>query len=781
MQSPSPPDPSPAALDALAQVAPGLPQTTQHLLAGLLTRRGPVDGPAALRGWLDPAAYTPAGPTELPDLEQAAERLLLALERGERICVWGDFDVDGQTATSVLVEALTALGGNVSYHIPVRASESHGVRREYLAKEIEAGAQVVLTCDTGVTAHEALEWAEGQGVAVLVTDHHELGETLPKVSAVVNPRRLAAGHSLGALPGVGVAWQLVAHLAERTGHTGLAEHMLDLTALGIVADLATLTGDTRYLLQRGLVALRSTERVGLRALYAAAELSDLNSLTEETIGFQLAPRLNAIGRLGDANPMVELLTTADDLRAADLAGQLEALNLRRKLYTDQVYRAALAQLEANPNLADLPTIVLLGEGWPGGVLGLAASRLVGHYQRPVVLLAVGKDGVARGSARSVEGVHITAAIRTQAALLAGFGGHPMAAGLAVPVAQFDAFRKGLNAAVLAQLESAARTVSVLAVDADLPLSEATLATAEALNVLAPFGPGNPAPVLVARDVAIHSTDTLGRTGEHLRVTVVDGAGVTYPVLFWQGAGTPLPKTRFDLAYALRATTFKGERQAQITWLDVAATAESPLVLTPTKHTLALIDRRGAADPLAMLKADRDAYPAAQVWAEAADGLAAVDAHPRHALTPSETLLVWTLPPAPGVWAEVLQAVSPQRVVVYGQPPAVQEARAVLERLAALVNYAVNRREGVAEIARLAGALALTEDAVRAGLLVLQAQGAFVVTFAGEVAQVGRGAGSVSADREEVEAVFRAVLREITAYRQYVRGAALERVVLGLVA
>ena len=316
------------------------------LVAETLARRGLRD-PRTAMAFLDPSAYTPSPPAELPGMERAAQRVLAAIDRQEPICVWGDFDVDGQTSTTILVSTLRALGAPTTYHIPIRSTESHGVNIPNLQKVIDGGARLLLTCDTGIAAHEAVTYARERGVDVIITDHHDLPPTLPDAYAVVNPKLLPDGHSLRELPGAGCAFKLAEELLGRAGRPELVTSLLDLVALGIVADVARQTGDTRYLLQRGLQELRLAQRLGLRLMIETAGL-DAERLTEEHIGFELGPRLNALGRLDDANAAVELLTTQDLGRARILVTTLEGLNARRKLLCDQVFQAAQSQIERDP-------------------------------------------------------------------------------------------------------------------------------------------------------------------------------------------------------------------------------------------------------------------------------------------------------------------------------------------------------------------------------------------------------------------------------------------------
>ena len=297
--------------------------------------------------------------------------------------------------------------------------------------------------------------------------------------------------------------------------------MLDLVALGLIADVALLKGETRALAQKGIQALRRTQRIGLKVI---AELSrtSLETLTEETIGFTFAPRLNALGRLSDANPAVELLTTRDMARARVLATQIEGLNSQRRLLTSQVYEAAETQLRENPGLLTEPAIVLAHQNWPGGVVGIVANRLVERYHKPALLLTETDDGILRGSARSVEGLHITDAIATQKDLLLGFGGHPMAAGMATGEGQSFRFPKGPGkGSGKAAGQHRTRQEPTLQIDAWLRLDELNLDLASALEALAPFGAGNPSLTLATHNVKMKSVTAIGKEREHLKLRVED--------------------------------------------------------------------------------------------------------------------------------------------------------------------------------------------------------------------------------------------------------------------
>ena len=350
------------------------------LIAQTLVRRG-VSGIDAARAFLHPDSI-PSIP--FPEIENAVECIILAMRSNESICVWGDFDVDGQTSTTLLVQTLQALGANVTYYIPIRGKESHGVYIESLKPIIDNGAKLIITCDTGITAHEAIDYASSRGVDVVVTDHHDLGDTLPNAKAFVNPKLLSQNHPLANLAGVGVAYKLAEALSTNNqNQKSNIANLLDLVALGLIADVALLKGETRTLAQKGIQALRNTNRLGLKMM---AELAgaNLETLTEETIGFTFAPRLNALGRLSDANPAVELLLTQDPVRARILAAQIEGLNTQRRLLTSQVYTAAEAQIHDDLSLLNEPAIILSHRDWPGGVVGIVANKLVERYHKPAL-------------------------------------------------------------------------------------------------------------------------------------------------------------------------------------------------------------------------------------------------------------------------------------------------------------------------------------------------------------------------------------------------------------
>ncbi|MEP6987257.1 MAG: single-stranded-DNA-specific exonuclease RecJ, partial [Chloroflexota bacterium] len=426
------------------------------VVAERLVRQG-IMTPLAAETFLSPAAYKPASPYEMPDMDRAVTRLQKAIAEHEHILVWGDFDVDGQTSTALLVSALKDLGAQVVYHIPNRFTEGHGIHLptlNILLKDID----LLLTCDTGITANSAIHLAHMHHVDVVITDHHALPYILPEAEAIINPMLLHEGHPLRELPGVGTAYQLVRALYDETP----SDHLLDLVALGIVADVMVQVDDTRYWLQRGLEVLRNAPRPGIQAILERAEINPPD-LTESDIGFSIGPRLNALGRLADANPAVELLTTSDKSIITERVNELEGLNQKRRFLTRQVYEGAQQKIEADDSLLKYAALVVSGEGWHSGVVGIVASRLAEDYACPVIIFSE-NEGLLSGSARSVAGCNIIEAIRSQSSLLKTFGGHNMAAGLSLPTENLFEFRRGLSSYVRESLGTS-KVEPQLAIDA----------------------------------------------------------------------------------------------------------------------------------------------------------------------------------------------------------------------------------------------------------------------------------------------------------------------------
>lgn len=476
--------------------------------------------PAAARSYLRPSLEGLPDPASLTDAVPACERMLNAVQRGETILVHGDYDVDGIAAAALLTRCLRALGGRVVPFVPHRLRDGYDFGLAGLEAARAAGATLLVTADSGTRAHAAVEQARRASLDVIITDHHTPGRTLPRSFALVNPRREDCRYPNQDLSGTGVAFELARLLGRMTGSEaiGPVPHV-ELVALATIADLVPLSHHNRVLVRHGLNALHDTDNAGLRALMRVARMR--GPVTSGHVGFTLAPRINAAGRVGESRRALDLLLTDDQGEAARLAGALESYNAERRQTEARVLREALARLAPSYDPGRDYGLVLASDDWHPGVIGIVASRLVDRLHRPTVLVAVDGDS-ARGSARSIPGFDILAAITTGRRHLDRFGGHRQAAGMNLASERIDAFRASFNEA--AERELADRDLRPhLVADAEIRLDEVTEPLVRYLRHMGPHGIGNPRPLFLARGVRLDGpVKTL--KGAHLRMRLRDRTG-----------------------------------------------------------------------------------------------------------------------------------------------------------------------------------------------------------------------------------------------------------------
>jgi single-stranded-DNA-specific exonuclease len=732
------------------------------LISELLYTRGYKDISSAKR-FLDPKCYPPTSALELPGLSEAVQILKNTLSEKKKIGIWGDFDVDGQTSTTVLVSALTEMGGEIAYHIPIRAEESHGINLPALQEFVKSGINLLLTCDTGISAISEIAYLNQVGIPVIITDHHDLPDSLPNADAIINPKMLSINNPLSTLPGVGVAYKLMDELWHQYGEDEKSQQYLDLVALGIIADIAILRKDTRYLLQLGLEKLRHTQRLGLLAIMEYAELNQ-EHITEEHIGFILAPRMNAIGRLDDANSMVELLTTSDMGRARLLALELEGLNAHRKLLSDQIYQAAEAQLNSDPSLLDSAVLVLSHPSWPAGVVGIVASRLVEQYHRPVILFSSPPDGIARGSARSIESVNITSVIASNRELIKGFGGHPMAAGLAIDSQRIPEFRIAVSHTV-EEMGIELKQEQSLQIDGYLTIPDLSLDLVESFERLAPFGAGNPPLVFATHNLTLDGYVAIGRSSDHLLLTIEDEFGHKQQSIWWQGAGFPLPEAKFDLAYSVRASTYRGQRDVQIEWIDYRLSKVEQILLDSKKSSIQMIDYRNEPNPIGRIKVLLD-EGSIQIWGEAyiAKFPHCLD---RNNLIESDNLAIWTIPPSPAELDEVINRIRPKKVYLFGVNPGMDDPKIFLKRLTGLVKGCIKTTDGITSLSALAAATSQRIQTIQTGLEWLRNHGHLGLEFINQdMVKISLAMKLKKEDTKTSSARLNSMLTESAAFRRY---------------
>ena len=536
------------------------------LVARLLVNRG-LNGVEEIEAFLDPSLERLYPPFGLADLEKAATRLGQAVRRGEPVAVYGDYDADGVTATAVLQQFFTELGLTCCNYIPNRLKEGYGLKVEGL-KELAPKAQLVVTVDCGVSDAEAVAWATGQGLEVIVTDHHEIPPELPPALAVVNPKRGGADYPFGDLAGVGVALLLALGVRADLRAEGWFSQRrepnlrsyLDLVALGTAADVVPILGENRILMRQGLKVLEESRRPGLVALKEAVRLEG-KPISFRDVVFRLAPRLNAAGRLGQARCALELLL-CDDLAQARLqANYLHNLNRQRQSLEEVMLREAAA-LVRREKLNQRPVMVLAKEGWHPGVLGIVAARLAEEHHRPVAMVSL-QNGTGRGSARSVEGFHLFKGLQACEAVLKRYGGHAAAAGFEVAADQVAALQEKLEQAMHSQVGPEPPRPT-LKVDAQVDLAELNREFFTCLERLRPFGPGNPAPVFVCREVECLSSRVVAE--RHLKVQLHHQNCVMEAIAFDQAAHHPLAGG-LEVAFSARLSHYQGRSIPELLLLD----------------------------------------------------------------------------------------------------------------------------------------------------------------------------------------------------------------------
>ena len=540
------------------------------LVARILALRGLNDLDSARRYLSSSLRSDLPSPFLIAGMEQAAGRLVRALERKELICVWGDYDVDGTTGTAVLVSFLREAGGEVVYYIPHRIDEGYGLNPEGLKQLSSQGVRLVVSVDCGISNYEEVELARSMGIDVVIVDHHELPPNLPPAFAITNPHRPDCSFPDKGLSGAGLAFYLIIGLRAKlreAGWFGASEspdirRYLDIVTLGTIADMVPLTGVNRVLARRGLTELGGSTRPGVVALKQVARLPP-GEISAGQVGFQLGPRINAAGRMDAGLKVVEMLTTESQEVALRIAQELDEHNRERQAMEAQVLEEALSQVDADPLLKERYSIVLGREGWHPGVLGIVASRIVERFHRPTVVIAF-SQGAGKGSARSIRGFHMVEGLRCCADFLEKFGGHEYAGGLSIKQEKFPSF--------LTRFEEIARNslapedlIPVLEVDAELEFSEIGLSLVRHIETLKPFGIGNPEPLFVTKAVEVSERRDFSG-GSRLRLR--QGGKSLGAVVFGLEKDFPAsPGANIDLVYRLTENEWNGSSAVELRIID----------------------------------------------------------------------------------------------------------------------------------------------------------------------------------------------------------------------
>ena len=563
----------PEAQDVNALVSGGFPPLAAMVLAG----RGLKDAKKA-QDFLCCSGALP-DPFAMTDMDKAAGRVRKALVSHEKIAVFGDYDVDGITATCLLTDFLRGLGADCICYIPGRLEEGYGLNPIALRQLAAEQVKLIITVDCGITATEEADLCRELGMDLVITDHHECKDSLPQAVAVVDPHRPDDGYPHQNLSGVAVAFKLACALSGDT--EAVLDSYADMVCLGTVADVIPLVGENRVFVSRGLQSLSSTRRPGLAALIEECGCAK-NDISASTIGFMLAPRINAAGRMGAADLAADLLQESDPARAEELARQLCDLNRERQAVEQSICADAIAQIERlRPE--ERNALVLSSEEWHQGVVGIVASRLSEKYAAPSFMIHL-KDGSGKGSCRSYGGFNLFSALESCSDLLDGFGGHELAAGFTIPEENIDTFRQRMNRFVKAA-SGGERAVSCLEVDAAISNpADMTLEQVDHLAQLEPYGSGNPRPVFALLGATVDSVQAVGQ-GKHLKLRLSKGPSRFDAIFFSmpEAAAQLEPGCRVDAAFYLQANTFRGTTTLQLQLVDLRPS------LTPSRHEAESMD------------------------------------------------------------------------------------------------------------------------------------------------------------------------------------------------
>ena len=536
------------------------------VIAALLIARGHGE-PNAARRFLAPQWDHLHDPDLLKGMPEAVERIQRAINGGEKILIWGDYDVDGTTGTVLLRKMLKMLGGVTDFHVPNRFTEGYGINIPALKAAKENGCSLVISVDCGIRSFEPLEWAHANGLDVIVTDHHLSDEVRgnPPAYAVVNPNQPGCPYPDKNLAGVGVAFKLAHALLRARGKEDLLRSFLKIAAIGTVADVMQLTGENRAIVAIGLKDLPGTTNLGLKALM---EVADCHSeMTSYHIGFRIAPRINAAGRMDVARHVVELFEAESFGEARRLAGLLDSRNRERQQVQQKITDMAL--LEA-ANAGSRSFVVVAGDGWHRGVIGLAASRIAERLHRPTIVLSM-ENGYAHGSARSIADFHLVNALESCSELFEQFGGHAAAAGMKLKTENIELLRSKLDAFAFETLTTE-NLAPCLNIDALVSSQNLDLSLVKDLEALEPFGAGNPRPVFTTRGLEIRSEPKVLKE-KHLKIYLTDDGRRSYEAVWWNGVEksqgqTLAPRSRIELAYTLEANSWQGNTRLQLVVEDI---------------------------------------------------------------------------------------------------------------------------------------------------------------------------------------------------------------------
>ncbi|MCD6356057.1 MAG: single-stranded-DNA-specific exonuclease RecJ [Anaerolineaceae bacterium] len=714
----------------------------------------------ASEAFLKPSAYQQTSPFSFIEMEKTIDRILDAIQKQEIIGIWGDFDADGQTSTAVLLETLLKLGAqNTIFHIPNRLIESHGIQISAFRSFLSQGPSLVITCDTGISAHESIAFAKSKSVDVIITDHHILPEKLPDAYSIINPHQLQTGHPLSFLAGVGTVYQVVRALNSKLNNRLNIGYLYDLVALGTIADLAQLKKENRLYAQKGLLEMNRNLRTCFKAMFEVSQ-TKINLITENTIGFNIAPRLNSSGRLSDANENVKFLLSKDKLFCKKFAESLEDLNNQRKLAVDNTFHSALEMLSRAPSLMQDSVIILQREGWNTGVLGIVAGKLTELYNRPVVLL--NQDGnILSGSARSVEGINIIKAISESKKLLIRFGGHSMAAGMSLLTDNFSNFSFNLKKSI------GPSPAKLLHIDHYISFASIGKQLVDELALLAPFGKGNESPVFASINNTLIEKKKFGGNKQHMRYIVRDASGDTSEIIEWNSNGESFQGDRFDIAYHIQPNEYHGNKSVFLEYVDHREYHPASITFDTFIYPVNFEDYRCTPNPINKLHDILKYSKNQQIWYEGIKKPKNIIFNDRLHLKQTENLFILTSPPSFQVLQKIIAASQADKIFLFAYNLPQDNLKTFIANLGGILKFYLNTVQTPPNLLTLAANLCYTQKTILLGLSWLQAHGDIYYQLLddGQI-KIEKTSHAPINRLKSIQKKLIASLKEIEAFREY---------------
>jgi len=681
-------------------------------LAALAFKRG-FDSLSELQNFIDLESYSPLDINDFPDIDKAADYILEYINQDKKILVYGDYDVDGITSTSILYAGFKKLSDKILYHIPDRFKEGYGLNKDVLAR-YQNEIDLIVTCDCGISNHEEVNYAKDLGIDIVVTDHHDLPDLLPNADFVLSPRLLPRDHQGYWLPGAGMAYFLIKAVYRELEMLGHEEEFLDLLLLAIIADVVPLTGENRYLYKTGIEKLRNTDRIGLKLLY---NILDINSqeINEKVMGFKIGPVLNSAGRIDKAEKGLKLLLAEDDIEAAGTAAELKEINQRRKEISQKIY------LEAEKEMLDQERkgLVYFNSEWHQGVIGIAAGRIAENFRVPAVLMTENKSsGLITGSARSVEGIDINKLISSCSELLEKHGGHAAAAGFSLKKDRLEKFKLRLQRLIDEEM-SKKKFVKSVEPELNLKISDIEDEFYQKMRLFAPFGEQNPEPLFYteARILSIRNISQ----GKHKKLILADGESRITALWWW--ADEIEASLKHKAAFKLSENIYQGRHslQLEIEALEPLAAEDDKEKTASVKSNrfkqIEIIDFREK--ELEEIESGRENTV---YFAESRHELGFYPLINREYQQRADELLLLTIPASQDILKEMLILSGAEKIIISGAVDEIKSVKEFINLVMGLIKYIINKKNGVFDINKASVFLSEEEITVKRGIEYLAAEG-----------------------------------------------------------